>query len=270
MANFSPEKRALKRVEPFNHVRVQAGPVGSVQGTTEEKWGYTCPCACDWAGDGNLVLLSGDISQYLWLLDREGNRTVLRDESNKPLRVSWRVRPSVFEHDGELYVLALDREDRMALFKKTGEKNVKAIYLVNKEDGKPYGFGRHGGSAGRLKFEAIHLAGYESEMPSILMGTVGFGNALTSSACVLLWPGKGTLDDWRLQDPMYLVDHDELDEKDYIVSFGRHSAAPAIIPEQWDGRKVKKGKSILVGAEDGRLYYFPNPRFKTKAELKDA
>ncbi|MFX0097975.1 MAG: hypothetical protein ACFFCS_00220 [Candidatus Hodarchaeota archaeon] len=267
MGQFSANEGTMKRLEPFNHVRVQAGPVGSVQGTTEEKWGYTTPCAFDWAGNGKITLVSGDISEYIWLLDEKGTRTVMRNEKNQPLRVGWRVRPSVFEQDGEVHIIALDREDNVSLYKKIGVNQVEFFTHVNDAEGKPFGFGRYGGSSGRLKFEAVHLQGHESSVPSILMGTVGFGNAISSSAIVLLWPGKGSIDDWRIQDPLYLADHDELDGKDFIISFGRHSAAPAIIPEQWDGRTVKKGKSILVGAEDGRFYFFPEPRFLKKKDI---
>lgn len=269
MGEFSANDRVMKRVDPFNRIRVQAGPVGSVQGTTEEKWGYTTPCAFDWEGNGVIKLVSGDISEYIWLLDAEGNRTVLRDGEKNPLRVSWRVRPSVFEQNEKIYLVTLDKKDDVSIYKKTGQNQVEFFAHVNDGEGNPFGFGRYGGSSGRLKFEAVHLQGYETPMPSILMGTVGFGNALTSSACVLLWPGDGTIDDWRLQDPLYLVDHDELEDKDFIVSFGRHSAAPAIIPRHWDGRKAKSGKEILVGAEDGRFYHFPEPRFKSKKEIDE-
>lgn len=254
----------------FSPLRVVAGPVGSVQGTTEEKWGYTCPTAFDWEGDGSRVLVCGDISEYIWLVDREGGRVVLRDEAGKPVRVAWRVRPGVFEWKGDVFIVTLDLEDRITIFKRCEDAIEFSGHVLN-ATGSPACFHRHGGSKGRLKFEIVDIEDVNASFPTILVGTSGVsidlhhedgenaGSFQTGGAVVGIFPpaanAKG-MDSWFISS--FRILHDVLP-----VRFGSHSAAPSLIPKEWNGRSPKKGSEILVGAEDGRLYHFPTPRFQS-------
>ncbi|MHA1681957.1 MAG: hypothetical protein ACTSUE_13545 [Promethearchaeota archaeon] len=271
LARWSTGKE-LKHDGLFNNLRVVAGPVGSVQGTTEEKWGYTCPTAFDWNGDGSRLVVSGDISEYMWLLDASGKRRVLRDLDGAPVRVAWRVRPAVFELDGEVWIVTLDQKDRMTLFQKAGEKLRFHSHLLA-GNGEVLQFGRYGGSKGRLKLEAIMNRDANQSLPDLLVGTCGLSVAgkVTGNAMVLKFLSSGSPGEWLIDDNiMAMAARDPAASSSDswgVITFGHHSVAPATIPEEWDGRHPKSGTGLLMGAENGRFYYFGSPVFKEYADL---
>jgi len=251
----------VRRLGTFCRLRIQAGPVGSVQGTTEEKWGYTCPAAYDWSGDGKIALVCGDVTEYLWLVDKKGRRSVLRTPQNRPVRVSWRVRPAVFERDGETFIVSIDIQDRLTVFRKVGEKQIEPYAFVQGPDGEPLGFSRHGGSKGRLKLEAVCLL--DRGVPDLLLGTctnVTVAGLACRRASVLLLGGSGSIERWRVDSVWSLGSdgffHPSRPGNHQPQYFGHHSCAPACIPRDWDGRSPKRGEGIIVGAEDGQLYAF--------------
>ncbi len=248
------------KLAPFSRLRVQAGPVGSVQGTTEERWGYTCPCAYDLTGDGGRVVISGDISEYIWLVTQDDKRIVLKDRDGKPVRVAWRVRPAVFSILGHTYLVTLDLENRCTVFQLDGV-TLHRIGVVTNTDGSVFGVGKYGGSRGRLKFEAIRGQG---KLPDLLIGaSVGtsLGGYTTQLAVVGRLRSRGSVDQWSIESIEIMGEKEKGDFT--AITFGHHCCAPATIPENWDGRSPKQGKHIVVGAEDGRLYYFSDPVFFT-------
>nr|MDO8085246.1 hypothetical protein [Candidatus Sigynarchaeum springense] len=246
------------RLPPFSRLRIQAGPVGSVQGTTEERWGYTCPCVFDIGGDGKRVVISGDISEYLWLVTPEGHRTVFRGEDGKPLRVAWRTRPAAFSIPAGTFLVTLDLENRCTIFRLDG-MTLKRAGVITCPDGTTFGAGRHGGARGRLKFEAIRG---DSEVPDLLVGTpvgTSLGSYTAQLAVVVRIRSRGTVADWSIRRFEIMGEKEGSDFAAF--TFGHHCCAPATVPEDWDGRSPKQGKRIVVGAEDGRLYHFKDPRF---------
>jgi hypothetical protein len=251
-------KTLAKRLAPFSRLRVQAGPVGSVQGTTEERWGYTCPTVFDVRGDGKRVVISGDISEFLWLITSENERVVLKDKVGKPARVAWRTRPAVFCTKDGTFLVTLDIDNRCTVFTLDSTK-LERIGNITLPDGVILGVGKHGGQRGRLKFEATLGRGC---LPDLLVGTpigTDLGNFTTQNAIVARLKASGSVDDWHVDTVELMSDGN--DTTPSIIGFGHHCCAPAVIPEQWDGRSPKAGKQVVVGAEDGRLYYFNNPRF---------
>lgn len=246
------------RMVPYSPIRVQAGPVGSVQGTTEERWGYTCPCVFDVNGDGGRLVISGDISEYLWLIAPDGKRTVLKDRNGKPVRTAWRVRPAVFSIESGTYLVTLDQANRGVVFQLDGT-TLEEIGCISNPDGSIFGEGKHGGARGRLKFEATRG---EGALPDLLVGTTvgtSMGKFTAPLALVGRLRSRGTPDRWRI-DRVEVMGVDAGDGF-AAVTFGHHCCAPATIPDGWDGRSPKRGTTIVVGAEDGRLYQFKNPRF---------
>ncbi|MEX2684479.1 MAG: hypothetical protein Q6373_023110 [Candidatus Sigynarchaeota archaeon] len=246
------------RLSPYTRLRIQAGPVGSVQGTTEERWGYTCPCVFDMSGDGNRVVISGDISEYLWLITPDGRREVLRGHDGKPMRVAWRTRPAVFSIPAGNFLVTLDPQNNCTVFHLHGT-NLRYAGVIACPDGTTFGAGKHGGARGRLKFEAIRG---ESEVPDLLVGTpagTSFGSYTTQLAVVARLRSRGTINDWSVN--RFEILGEKMGDDFSIITFGHHCCAPATVPESWDGRSPKHGKRIVVGAEDGRLYYFKDPRF---------
>lgn len=246
------------RATPFNRLRVQAGPVGSVQGTTEERWGYTCPTTFDLAGNGDHVVISGDISEHIWLVSRAGGRTVLRGPDGEPARVAWRVRPAVFALEGRVHLVTLDRQNACTVFELEGTCLTRRG-SVALPGGTIFGLGKHGGSRGRLKFEAIKGKGV---LPDLLVGTctgVNLGTWTTSHAVVARFTSRGAIDAWDVARVEVMGVPDGEGFK--VITFGHHSCAPATVPEGWDGRSPRAGKVIVVGGEDGRLYRFMEPRF---------
>ena len=256
---FGDDKASMERIQPYSRLRMQAGPVGSVQGTSEERWGYTCPTVFDLNGDGEKIVISGDISEYIWKITRDNQRTVLRYNNGTPARVAWRVRPAVFSVDGSNYIVTVNQESDYAVFSLNGT-TLDEIGTISHQDGTLFGSRKYGGSKGRLKFEAIQG---EGQIPDLLLGTcsgVDLGSYTTEKAIVARLISKGSIDDWMIPEVKLLGIPTE-DDDFKLITFGHHSCAPALIPEDWDGRSPKKGESIVVGAEDGRLYYFKDPRY---------
>ncbi len=246
------------RVSPFNRLRVQAGPVGSVQGTTEERWGYTCPTTFDLNGNGDPVVISGDISEYIWLVTRDGVRTVLRNPDGAPARVAWRVRPAVFVMEGRVHLVTLDQQNACTVFELEGSC-LSLRGTIRLPDGSVFGTGKHGGSRGRLKFEAVKGKG---KLPDLLVGTctgVNLGTWTTSHAVVARFTSRGAIDAWDVAGVEVMGTHEGDDHA--VITFGHHSCAPATVPEGWDGRSPRSGTTIVIGGEDGRLYRFTGPHF---------
>jgi hypothetical protein len=214
----------------------------------------------DLAGDGGRVVISGDISEYLWLVTPDDKRIVLKDRDGKPVRTAWRVRPAVFSIPGGSYLVTLDLENRCTVFKLDGV-TLHRIGVVTNQDGSVFGAGRYGGSRGRLKFEAIRGKG---KLPDLLVGTpvgASLGGYTTQLAVVGRLRSRGSVDQWSIES----IDVMGVKAKEGFsaITFGHHCCAPATIPENWDGRSPKQGNRIVVGAEDGRLYYFSDPAFFT-------
>lgn len=239
-------------------IRIQAGPTGSIQGPAEAKYGYTCPCVADWSGNGLPDLILSDVTGGHTLFINVGTRS--RPElaagqpilcGGKPLQTVWRVRPWAVDWDGDGVVdyLTLDDRGLLTLYKRApaaGLTEVERWLTLQYEDGTPIKLDGPARDEGRAK---LHVVDYNGNgVWDILFGLKG-GQPLANGsnhAHLFLLENAGTNARPRFRQPQVLCD-----DADRPLSFGGHSATPNIAPLFGTERPV-----LLVGAEDGRIYWF--------------
>ncbi|MAT14048.1 MAG: hypothetical protein CMJ46_02115 [Planctomyces sp.] len=247
--------------KPF---RIMAGPNGSIQGPCEAKWGYTTLTVADWDGDELPDIMVNSIwGEVIWLKNI-GTRTnpklarpqavIVEWEGPAPkpawfwwnpegnqLVTQWRTTPQMvdFNKDGLVDLVMLDHEGYLALFERTKQdgqlKLLPGKRIFVDEQGETFrpNAGR-AGKSGRRKIQVVD------------------------------WNGDGRLDVLMngINADLYLNEGEE-DGKVVISHKGPmaerkvsgHTSSPTVVDWNKDGVP-----DLLVGAEDGHLYYKENER----------
>ncbi len=243
-------------------IRILAGPNGSIQGPCEAKWGYTTLTAADWDGDGLPDILVNSIWGKIVWYKNIGTRTAPKLAAAQPVEVEWngpqptiawgwlrpngkelltqwRTTPVAFDwnNDGLMDLMMLDHEGYFCLFerKKVDDKLVllppERCFL--NENGEPIRLNdKTAGGSGRRK---IAVFDYDDD------GAVDF---LVNSTNAELWRQVGAKDGiWTFKN---------LGDIDGRPISG-HSTSPCCVDFNGDGVQ-----DVLIGAEDGHLYYLRN------------
>jgi hypothetical protein len=136
---FLPGERLRAAGREIHH---QAGYSGSVQGTGEARWGYVCPNACDWNGDGLPDLVVGDITGDVVVYLNRGTRAAPALEAAHPLFCDgldlhgmWRSRPAVGRLGDRVALVIPDGDDHLHLYWKIDDYNVEDGGKLRLEDG---------------------------------------------------------------------------------------------------------------------------------------
>lgn len=256
-------------------IHLQAGPNGSIQGPAEAKWGYTTLSIADWDLDGvdDLIVngITGRVVYYPGLgrhdAPRFGQARSIRAEApRKPawewrdpqpneFVTQWRTTPLVadWNEDGLPDLIMLDHEGYLALFERT-RRDGRLTTLPGRrmfQTGGPSVFDRAGqitgqgsgplrlndGEAGRSGRRKLTLADWNGDGRHDLLV-----NSTSADLFLNLRTDDGnTIFEWK--GP--LTD----------AALSGHTTSPTTV--DWDG---DGDRDLLVGAEDGRLYYFPNTR----------
>ena len=250
-------------------IHVQPGYTG-IQGPFENRWGYTCPAVADWNGDGLTdLLLSGATARHEVFLNT-GTRTAPRLAAGRvlycdglELHGTWRVRPGVARLGGRMGYIIQDDANALHLFWRIDDLNLEDGGQLRMEDGSaitshtPAEYDSPG-QRGRSK---ICVADWDGDgVQDLIVGTAKRG-------CV---PNPETGLPWSLRTTkenglqlLYLrnagTDAAPRYQKPKLFQFrgkdlylGGHSNAPMVCPFG----DTSKGPNLLVGAEDGRLYFF--------------
>ncbi|MFV1969044.1 MAG: FG-GAP repeat domain-containing protein, partial [Pirellulaceae bacterium] len=259
-------------------IQIMAGPGGSIQGPCETKWGYTTLSVADWDHDERLDLVVNSIwGRVLWYRN-VGTRTSPRlaaaaaidvqwpedrppkpawvwwEPQGKQLATQWRTTPVVVDlnRDGLNDLVMLDHEGYLAFFereKKDGDLQLLPPRRIFDDAEKPTG-----GSVQQVTGKA--------DDPLRLNNGVA-GRSGRRKLCAVDWDQDGTLDllansrninflRGQAGDAGRIVFRD-MGMVDSRVLAG-HTTSPTTV--DWDGNGVP---DLVVGAEDGFLYYLKNP-----------
>ena len=255
-------------------VLIQAGPNGSIQGPCEAKWGYTCLSVADWDGDGLPDVMANTIWGKILLWRNIGTRTSPMLDFARGVEVEWDgpqpelewgwFKPSTttnpreiitqwrstpvmvdWNGDGLMDLLLIDTEGRLCFWERT-KKDGELVLLPPKrslldENGAPIVLtgkwldGKRGGS-GRRKLCLCDWDG-DGRQDLVLDGGKNVHVRLQTGS------GDGV---WRFGEEMPVGAE---------LTLSGHSPQPSACDFNGDGVP-----DIVLGAEDGFLYYFRNPR----------
>ncbi|RAV30350.1 FG-GAP repeat domain-containing protein [Sinomicrobium soli] len=245
-------------------IRILAGENGSIQGPAERKWGYTTLSVADWDGDGlhDIIINSiwGKVEWYKNVGTRKEPRLAKREsvkvawgDSDIPkpawnwwnpgkeeLSTQWRTTPFAtdWNRNGLTDLIMLDHEGYLAFYERfkndDGELYLKPGKRIFKDEN---------GSDLRLSANKAGGSGRRK---------------LTFTD----WDGDGDLD--LLVNGKNVDFYENTGDKDGQVRFENrgpvspqrlagHTTSPTTV--DWDGDGVR---DLLVGAEDGHLYWLEN------------
>jgi hypothetical protein len=249
-------------------IRVMAGPNGSIQGPAEAKWGYSTLSVADWDGDGLPdLIVNGIWGKPVWYRN-VGTRTGPKlaaaasievewegtpqkpawnwwEPQGKELATQWRTTPFAIDwnRDGLTDLVMLDHEGYLAFFEreKQGGKRVllpgRRIFVD--ENGEPLKLSK--GDAGKSGRRKLCLADWDGD---------GRTDLLIDSKNVDFYRNESQ-PDGQGSETVVLVNKGPVDGR---VLAG-HDTSPTVV--DWDRNGVP---DLVVGAEDGFLYYLPNAR----------
>jgi predicted neuraminidase len=238
-------------------LRILAGPNGSIQSPCEAKWGYTTLSVADWDHDGlsDLIINSiwGEILWYRNIGSRRAPklapaRAVMMDGSMpKPkwfwwdgaenqLVTQWRTTPMAidFTKNGLNDLVLLDSEGYLCLYERKMKGGAivlnppKRVFID--EDEKPIRLNpRSAGRSGRYK---ISVADWDAD---------GRLDVLVNSENAIWYRNTDTRDGRHVLKRM-----GNLGKR----NVAGHTSSPTVCDFDKDGKL-----DLLVGAEDGRMYY---------------
>ena len=245
-------------------IRFQAGANGSIQGPAESKWGYTTQTVADWDGDGLLDIMANSIwGKVVWFRNTgtakeprlaaeqpivvEWEGATPKPEWNwwnpegKNLVTQWRTTPMMadWNSDGVMDLVMLDHEGYLAFFERA-KRGGNLVLLPGKriftdEEGNLFRPNpKWAGKSGRRKLQVVD------------------------------WDGDGLLDVlFNSTNADFFRNMGERDGKVVLKNMGSmnprkisgHTSSPTVVDWNKDGIP-----DLLVGSEDGHLYFMKNPR----------
>jgi len=258
--------------------RVMAGPNGSVQGPAEAKWGYTVLSVADWDGDGLPDLVVNSIWGKVVWLKNVGTRSRPELAPPQPVQVAWegpppkpawvwwqpqpgelvtqwRTTPVAVDWtgDGLVDLVMLDAEGYLVLFERTQRAGQRVLLPPRRVF-----FGTNIQAT-----DSQHRVVQPGAGPLRLNAGIAGGSG-RRKIWVTDWDGDGKLDllvnstsaNWLRQvredtEGWYFEDMGPIAAE----SVQGHTTSPTVADFNADGIP-----DLVVGAEDGRFYYYRNPR----------
>ena len=244
-------------------LRIMAGSNGSIQGPCERKWGYTTQTVADWDHDGLPdIVVNSILGKVVWYRNI-GTRKAPKLSTSQPINVEWRaeqpalkwgwMRPRGKElltqwrttpvvvdwnRDGLNDLLMLDHEGYLMLFPRSKRGGKLLLHEPQRIFETNPGYvrlnSRTAGGSGRRK---LCVADWDGD---------GRRDVLANSPNAELWQNVAD------REGMYKLLNRGTIFKRNISS---HTTSPTVV--DWNGDGVP---DLLVGAEDGFLYYGRNLR----------
>ena len=240
-------------------IRIQAGANGSIQGPCESKWGYTTLSVEDWDHDGKRDILVNSIwgRVVLYRNISQTNAPKLAppvpvevewsdgapkpswnwwEPSGKELVTQWRTTPAVtdWNRDGLLDLVMLDHEGQLAFYERFRSDNRLKLLpgkrIFRGESSQDLQLTRGlAGKSGRRKLQVVDWD--QDGRLDILFNSTNadfYRNIATKDGFTLL-KNLGPMDERKISG---------------------HTSSPTVV--DFDGDGIPE---LLVGAEDGYLYY---------------
>jgi hypothetical protein len=253
-------------------LRVMAGRNGSIQGPCEAKWGYTTLSVADWDHDELPDLVVNTIwGKVVWYRNI-GSRTVAKLAASAPVAVQWPTRPPKpawnwwdpegeelatqwrttplvvdWNQDGLNDLLMLDHEGYLAWFRRNLEGD-ELILLPGQRIFRGLAYDSRGKPTAteegvlRLNEKTAGASG-RRKLCCVDWDADGHRDLLVNSLNVNVLRNAGTLEGMtRFEDQGPISE----------LKLAGHTTSPTTV--DWDGDGVR---DLLVGAEDGFLYYQP-------------
>lgn len=244
-------------------IRIQAGDNGSIQGPAEAKWGYTTLTVADWNHDGLLDIVVNSIwGKVVWYRN-VGSRHSPQLAAARPVEVAWpgkapkpawtwwepgtkelapqwRTTPVVIDlnDDGLNDLVMLDHEGYLALFPRV----------------------RAGGQLRLLPGQRVFV---DTDRQALQLNSNRAGKSGRRKLCFADWDGDGIQDLLANGKNIRFLRGLSVDRGRYVFQdqgevdsrlLAGHTTSPTVV--DWDRNGVP---DLLVGAEDGYLYYLQNP-----------
>lgn len=245
-------------------IRIMAGPNGSIQGPCEAKWGYTTLTVADWDGDGRPDIIANSIWGKVHWYRNVGTRTHPQLAPAAPIEVAWEGPPPTlawgwlkpqgrelltqwrttpvaidWNGDGLTDLVMLDHEGYLAFFERTRQQ-------------------------GQLTLTPPRRCLADEQGQALRLNPASAGKSGRRKLTITDWDGDGRLDILvNSENARWLK---QIGEKDGVWRFRDmgnvddrniqgHDTHPTTVDFNGDGVP-----DLLIGAEDGRLYYLRNPR----------
>ena len=243
-------------------ILVQAGYSGSIQGPGEARWGYVCPTAADWNGDGLYDIVMSDATSQHRVFLNEGTPAAPRLAAPRSIYLdglelhgTWRVKPAIGKLAGRMAYAALDDDDEFHLYRQVDAFNLEDGGKLRLDTGEVIGANYlKSGGTGRLKLTFTDWD--EDGRTDLLVGTPRHASipdpekglpqalGLPGSAVILL---RNTGSD---SEPVFAYP-EILHFRGTPTYFGQHACGPT--PASLG---TGKAPGLLVGDETGRLIFF--------------
>jgi hypothetical protein len=245
-------------------LRIQAGPNGSIQGPCEAKWGYTTLSVADWDLDGLPDLVVNSIWGKVQWYRNTGTRRKPKLAAAQPVEVQWpgtAPKPAWIWWEPQPKELATQWRTTPVVTDLNGDGLPDLVMLDH--EGYLAFFPRHR-TGGRLELLPGQRVLVDEQGHPLRLNEGRAGKSGRRKLCIGDWDGDGRLDVLlNSENAQFLRQVSNSNGRWVFRNEGNldarplaaHDTSPTLV--DWNGDRVP---DLLLGAEDGYLYYKRNPR----------